>query len=117
MDSSRLLVLLGLSFTGTITAAIVYLMLKKVDRLPPQHYHCFLFRFCALCNKYLFPKDEETELDGGGVRTSRQTVIETKVPSEFIGTVIGRAGCNIKSIQDKTGARIHCGDGGKYFCP
>ncbi|XP_034256100.1 tudor and KH domain-containing protein homolog [Thrips palmi] len=80
-SSSRLLVFLGLSFTG-LTAAAVYLLLRK---------------------------DEETGVEGG-LRTSQRTVIKVQVPNECIGTVIGRGGCNVKAIQEKTGARINCSD-------
>lgn len=84
MDSSRFLVVfLGLSFTG-ITAAVAYMLMRK---------------------------DEESDHEPG-IRTSRRTVIKVKVPSELMGTLIGRGGSNIRNIQEKTGARINCGDEG-----
>ncbi|KAK3907750.1 Tudor and KH domain-containing protein-like protein [Frankliniella fusca] len=82
MDSSRLFVILGLSFTASATAAIVYLLLRK---------------------------DEENNHETG-IRSSRKTVIQVKVPNGVMGTIIGRGGCNVRNIQDKSGARINCND-------
>lgn len=83
MDSSRLLVFLGLSFTASATAAIVYLLLRK---------------------------DEESSSHDGSIKSSRKTLIQVKVPNDLMGTVIGRGGCTVKNIQEKSGARVNCND-------
>lgn len=81
MDSSRALTVLGLAGLAGV-GAVIYLFLRKDDE----------------------------NFDDTGVRTSRRTVIKVKVPNECIGTVIGRGGCTVKAIQEKTGARVNCND-------
>lgn len=49
------------------------------------------------------------------VKTSRMKTIEMKIPNSVVGVVIGRAGSNIKEIQEKTDTRINFKDNGKYI--
>lgn len=49
------------------------------------------------------------------VKTSRMKTIEMKIPNSVVGVVIGRAGSNIKEIQEKTDTRINFKDNGWYI--
>ncbi|XP_069102961.1 tudor and KH domain-containing protein-like [Argopecten irradians] len=51
-------------------------------------------------------QDDEQDEEKEKVTTSRQTVIEVKVPSKAVGPLIGRQGANIKKLQEQTGTRI-----------
>lgn len=50
--------------------------------------------------------DNEEEEGKDKMATSRQTIIEIKVPPKAVGTVIGRQGAKIKEIRQLTGARV-----------
>ncbi|XP_046545484.1 uncharacterized protein LOC124255630 [Haliotis rubra] len=50
---------------------------------------------------------DDDPLSASKVTTSRQTVIEVKVPRKIVGSVIGRQGANIKQIQEESGAKVH----------
>lgn len=51
--------------------------------------------------------DDDGEEEGKDkMATSRQTIIEIKVPPKAVGTVIGRQGAKIKEIRQLTGARV-----------
>ncbi|XP_064645096.1 tudor and KH domain-containing protein-like isoform X2 [Lineus longissimus] len=54
--------------------------------------------------------DDDEGVDSESFVTSRQTVIEVKVPRPVVGAVIGRQGCVIKQVAQETGARIHFRD-------
>lgn len=45
-----------------------------------------------------------------GVKTSRATVLEMKIPKNNVGVVIGRAGSNIKEIEQKSDTKINFKD-------
>ncbi|XP_033725770.1 tudor and KH domain-containing protein-like [Pecten maximus] len=63
---------------------------------------------CLLLYWLLRNRDEDDEQDDEKERvtTSRQTVIEVKVPAKAVGPLIGRQGANIKKLQAQTGTRI-----------
>ncbi|CAC5358109.1 TDRKH [Mytilus coruscus] len=54
--------------------------------------------------------DDEEEETSQKMATSRQTVIDVKVPPKAVGAVIGRQGAMIKEIQQKSGARVNFTD-------
>ncbi|CAC5358111.1 TDRKH [Mytilus coruscus] len=55
-------------------------------------------------------EDDEEEETSQKMATSRQTVIDVKVPPKAVGAVIGRQGAMIKEIQQKSGARVNFTD-------
>ncbi|KAK2167696.1 hypothetical protein LSH36_25g07051 [Paralvinella palmiformis] len=55
-------------------------------------------------------EDEDEVISRRDVMTSRQTVIEVKVPRDAVGVVIGPQGSNIKEIQEVSGARVNFKD-------
>ncbi|XP_063438274.1 tudor and KH domain-containing protein-like isoform X1 [Mytilus trossulus] len=54
--------------------------------------------------------DDEEEETAEKMATSRQTVIDVKVPPKAVGAVIGRQGAMIKEIQQISGARVNFTD-------
>ncbi|VDI17447.1 tudor domain-containing protein 2 [Mytilus galloprovincialis] len=54
--------------------------------------------------------DDEEEETAEKMATSRQTVIDVKVPPKAVGAVIGRQGAMIKEIQQVSGARVNFTD-------
>lgn len=60
----------------------------------------------------LWKHDEEDDdvMSNRDVVSSRQTVIEIKVPRDAVGVVIGSQGSNIKEIQEVSGARVNFKD-------
>ncbi|KAK3095253.1 hypothetical protein FSP39_012233 [Pinctada imbricata] len=66
----------------------------------------------ALLLYWLFgeKEDDEDQEKNKNIATSRQTVIEVKVPGKAAGAIIGRQGANIKEIQKKSGARVNFQD-------
>ncbi|XP_013419646.1 uncharacterized protein LOC106180249 [Lingula anatina] len=55
-------------------------------------------------------EEDEDTLEQEQIVTSRQTVIEVKVPREAVAAVIGRQGAQIKEVQEKSGTRINFKD-------
>ncbi|XP_063437862.1 tudor and KH domain-containing protein-like [Mytilus trossulus] len=54
--------------------------------------------------------DDEEEETAEKMATSRQTVIDVKVPPKAVGAVIGRQGAMIKEIQQISGAKVNFTD-------
>ncbi|XP_050397075.1 tudor and KH domain-containing protein isoform X3 [Patella vulgata] len=56
-------------------------------------------------------EEEDDEFSSNDeIATSRQTVIEVKVPRSIVGPLIGRQGANIKKLQEESGARVNFKD-------
>lgn len=80
---SKLLLVVGVP----TTALIIYWLLKSTD-----------------------DDDDEVEENREKTATSRQTIIEIKVPQNAVGPIIGRQGSMIKEIQEVSGARVNFRD-------
>lgn len=63
---------------------------------------------------FVFQEEDDLQNSLQDIKTSRIKVIEMKIPKSVVGVVIGRAGSNIKDIQEKTDTRIHFKDKGKF---
>ena len=65
----------------------------------------------GVCLYLLLKREEEWKLQRQrGVSSSKQVVIDVKIPKESVGVVIGREGSNIREIQAKTDTRINFKD-------
>ena len=65
----------------------------------------------GVCLYLLLKREEEWKLQRQrGLSSSKQVVIDVKIPKESVGVVIGREGSNIREIQAKTDTRINFKD-------
>ena len=66
----------------------------------------------GVCLYLLLRREEEwrVERQRGSVSSSKQVVLDVKIPKESVGLVIGREGSNIREIQAKTDTRINFKD-------
>ena len=66
----------------------------------------------GVCLYLLLRREEEwrVERQRGSVSSSKQVVLDVKIPKESVGVVIGREGSNIREIQAKTDTRINFKD-------
>merc|ERR1719391_502870 len=65
----------------------------------------------GICLYLLLRREEEWRSQRqSNISSSKQVVIDVKIPKESVGVVIGREGSNIKEIQAKTDTRINFKD-------
>ena len=65
----------------------------------------------GICLYLLLRREEEWRSHKQtSLSSSKQVVIDVKIPKESVGVVIGREGSNIKEIQAKTDTRINFKD-------
>ena len=66
----------------------------------------------GVCLYLLLRREEEwrVERQRGSVSSSKQVVLDVKIPKESVGVVIGREGSNIREIQATTDTRINFKD-------
>jgi len=65
----------------------------------------------GVCLYLLLRREEDWQARRqGGLSSSKQVVIDVKIPKESVGVVIGREGSNIKEIQARTDTRINFKD-------
>lgn len=96
-------ILLGISLTS-VSIAVIYLLYKKVN-LQNVYFHINLyFNFI----NHLIQQDEEDSTSRRShVNVPKRISVECEVPRQFVPAVIGRGGCVIKDVQNKTGTQIH----------